>query len=78
MILAISLGVTIIIVAIGISVVIHILITAVRSRAKKRCSENQDSTITCMNPVYDDLDQVNKDIDLENNMAYSTAHAQPK
>ena len=82
MILAISLGVTIIIVAIGISVVIHISITAVRLRAKKRCSENQDSTITCTNRVateppviYEDLDKVNKDIDLENNMAYSTAHA---
>ena len=28
--------------------------------------------------IYEDLDQINKDIDLENNLAYSTAHAQPK
>ena len=81
MILAISLGVTIIIVAMGISVVIHITITAVKSRAKKRCSENLDSTVTSTNHVateppviYEELDKVNKDIDLENNMAYSTAH----
>ena len=87
MILAISLGVIIIIVAMGISVAIHIIITAVRSRAKKRHTENQDSTVTNMNRaivateapiIYEDLDKVNKDIDLENNMAYSTAQVQPK
>ena len=86
MILAISLGV-IIIVAMGISVATHITITAMRSRAKKRHTENQDSTVTSMNRaivatkppiIYEDLDKVNKDIDLENNMAYSTTHAQSK
>ena len=83
MILIISLGVTITIVILAISVIIHITITVVRLRAKKRCVEKLDCT--SMNPVatepvppviYEDLDQVNKDIDLENNLAYSTAHAQ--
>ena len=71
----------------AISVIIHITITVVRLRAKKRCVEKLDCT--SMNPrpvatepvppvIYEDLDQVNKDIDLENNLAYSTAHAQPK
>lgn len=85
MILVISLGVAITIVTMAISVVIHIaIIIVVRSRAKKRCAEKPDCTSTnrvaTEAPViiYEDLDQVNKDIiDLENNMAYSTAQAQP-
>ena len=80
MILVISLGVAITIVAMAVSVVIHIAIIVVRSRAKKRCAEKLDCTSTnrvaTEAPViiYEDLDQVNKDIDLESNMAYSAAH----
>ena len=76
---AISLGVAITVVAMAISVVIHITIVA-RSRAKKRSTENRTSTnhVATEAPViYEDLDQVHKDIDLDNNMAYSAAHTQP-
>jgi hypothetical protein len=84
LILVISLGVTLTIIIMAISVIVHIIITVVRLRTRKRCV---DKDCTSMNPVaaatespviYEDLDQVNKDIDLENNLAYSTAHAQPK
>ena len=81
LILVISLGIAIILVTVAISVVIHITIIAVRSRVKGRSSQHPNSTTSSTNRVpteppviYEDLEQVNKDIDLENNMAYSSAH----
>ena len=80
-ILVILLGAAITVVAMAVSVVIHIAIIVVRSRARKRCAEKLDYTSTNQVAteapvIYEDLDQVNKDIDLENNMAYSAAHTQ--
>lgn len=75
------LGAAITIVAMAVSVVIHIAIIVVRSRTKKRCAEKLDcartNQVATEAPViYEDLDRVNKGIDLENNMAYSAAHTQ--
>ena len=64
----------------AISVVIHVMIIVARSREKKRLTENCTSTnrVAAEPPViYEDLDQVYKDIDLDSNMAYSAALAQP-
>jgi hypothetical protein len=85
LVLVISLGVTITIATMAISVIIHIVITVVRLRTRKRCVDKLATDCTSTNPVatespviYEDLDQISKDIDVENNLAYSTARAQPK
>ena len=76
------LGVAITVFTMAILVVIYITIIVVRSRAKRRSIEKYTCTSTnrvAAEPpvIYEDLDQVHKDIDLDNNMAYSAALAQP-